>query len=1845
MEQLEKVKKKRRTHRGTATRLLNKVESLVKEDNVDRIKLKQCSIDLSEKQKILKEIDATIIEMMIENDYKEEDCDKEAEEASIMGERITYNLVLLENALNEVKKDVPAPQSGNEKEDQATPSTDMESTNRRESIASAQSSSQLSASFARRVKLPKLELKRFAGKVSEWQEFWDGYKSAVHDDPSLAKVDKFKYLRSYLDEPAKSVVTGFSLTEADYDAAVELLTKRYAKPGAIKRAHINQLLSLAPVFKETSVERLRNLRDQIETHFRALEAQSVDKESYSTVVVPLLMDKIPQSIRHNMIRFGEDHMKWNVDDLVKSLDKELDVLEGHIPILKSQDAQGRQTERYLSQRPRPTTATALLSTGGKEMKKCPFCSQDHAAENCDVVEDRTERKKLLFKSARCFSCLRPGHRSSQCRFKAQCKLCKGKGHHIAICSSFAQPKETRPEPSATQLDPTASAWIGYTGLGTSVALQTALANVCSKEGRKVRVLFDTGSHKTFITAKTVGKLGLETVRRERLGIKAFGRKTAEIEMREVVELSLKDLNGMGKEVRIEAFVVDTIADIANIHIEVIKEQYPYLKDLYFSDISKAEDTLEVDCLIGSDFYWSFQSGEVRRGNPGEPVAVKTSIGWVLSGPIKGKSLNSVTSCNVNFLTDSTALLTKTDNTDLRTQVDKLWDLDSIGIRVDNEVYTSVIDNILFTGKRYSVGLPWKVAHKPLPSNYSNSLARLKGLMRRLKETPEVLLQYDEVISQQIKEGIVEQVTALEPVGRVHYLPHRAVIREGAETTKLRVVCDASCKDGKTGVSLNSCLHVGPPMTPMIFDVLLRFRANHVALVGDIEKAFLNIEIHPEDRDSLRFLWVNDVKSPEPEVTILRFKRVVFGCNSSPFLLNAVLRHHINKYVEEDPELVRKLIGGFFVDDLVTGGKDVKGTLLLYKKAKETMKAGGFSLRKWKTHNAELAREIDRLENAEGRERENDPGSNVSYAKETLGASIGPAEDRGKVLGLNWNYKEDTLELDLENVGKNIDNKIMPTKRSILSTLASLFDPLGLICPVGVSARIMFQELCLGKVEWDEPLTFEKHKEWEEWLKDLTKVKEISIPRCMFEGNAGEILNCQLHGFADASKRAYCAMVFLVCTTTEGIYTRLLCAKSRVAPLKELTIPRLELMSARILATMMDTVNKALQSEVKIDKVRYWLDSKTTLYWIANNGEWKQFVQHRVNEILLLSRKEDWGHVAGAENPADLGSRGVSATQLRESVLWWEGPKWLKKGEDMWPNGAKLESSEEVKSERKRLNVMVAIAKGPRGVSNIIDISRFSNLGKLLRVTTFVLRFIENLKCKRQGRQLVTRRIKVEEIEAAELIWIKDSQLKLQSAPSFKKMSQNLNVIRENEILICKGRLGNADLDFRSKFPILLPNKDKFTELVIADCHSRVHHCREKATLAELRSKFWVAKGRQCVKRVIKACLICKRLEGKAYDSPPSATLPEFRVKESPLFSKVGVDFAGPLYVKGPGGEVTKCYIALFTCCITRAVHLELVQNLLATTFVNCLKRMCARRGTPSLIISDNAKTFKATVKLLERLGNEEAVVDFLNSRRITWRFNLERAPWQGGIFERMIGTVKKCLRKVLGNARLSYDELNTLLTEIECTVNSRPLTYQYNDPDEVLTPSHLIHGRRLSPLSDSFHLDSDTDLDNSDILSKRFRYLSRKLQHFWGRWRKEYLVDLRESHRMNKGMPVNIEKGDVVIIQEDNTKRGTWKTGIVEETIIGKDGQVRGAKVRRNGRGKFEILTRPLQRLFPLEISARDERKENNSVSRMEEVREETDDNENEKGRKQKDELGKLNRPHRAAASNARILSKLMLDP
>ena len=331
-----------------------------------------------------------------------------------------------------------------------------------------------------------------------------------------------------------------------------------------------------------------------------------------------------------------------------------------------------------------------------------------------------------------------------------------------------------------------------------------------------------------------------------------------------------------------------------------------------------------------------------RGQPEEPVAVETELEWVLTGPLTKKELDSKQEVVVNFVVQDNIAIASDS---LESTVGKLWDLDSLGIKDSDEVHESFKNDISFIDGRYSVKLPWKQGHEPLPSNYRNSLSRTKGQIKRLKREPEVLEEYESNIKDQLRSGVIERVAELEGACKVHYLPHQAVIRKDAETTKLRIVYDTLAKEGKNGTSLNDCLYTGPSLYALLFEILVRFRENRVALVGDIEKAFLNNSVDVSDRDCLRFLWIDDLTDSNSSVVIYRFCRVVFGLNASPFLLNGTIRHHLATFAENDPEFVRKMVESFYVADMISGDSTTDGAFDLYSKAKVRIANGGFRLRK------------------------------------------------------------------------------------------------------------------------------------------------------------------------------------------------------------------------------------------------------------------------------------------------------------------------------------------------------------------------------------------------------------------------------------------------------------------------------------------------------------------------------------------------------------------------------------------------------------------------------------------------------------------------------------------------------------------------------------------------------------------------------------------------------------------------------------------------------------------------------------------------------------------------------------
>ena len=492
------------------------------------------------------------------------------------------------------------------------------------------------------------------------------------------------------------------------------------------------------------------------------------------------------------------------------------------------------------------------------------------------------------------------------------------------------------------------------------------------------------------------------------------------------------------------------------------------------------------------------------------------------------------------------------------------------------------------------------------------------------------------------------------------------------------------------------------------------------------------------------------------------------------------------------------------------------------------------------------------------------------------------------------------------------------------------------------------------------------------------------------------------------------------------------------------------------------------------------------------------------------------------------------------------------------------------------------------LSELINCSQYSNIERLLRVTAYVLRFINRSRGDEDsaccGSSLDTK-----EITDVEILWIRSIQyLSFDHELQYLLNSNGTRPLLINQfglfidaerVLRCRGRINRSQLPLSGRQPALLPPNHNFVTLLIRRAHESVKHSGVNQTLTFLRERFWVLKGCQVTRKVIRSCVIRRRSEGPCYGSVPPPDLPTERVSEDPPFSHTGVDFAGPLYINDANAQSEdkqdKVYVCLFTCAATRAVHLELTRDIGVETFILALCRFPGRRGLPATIISDNAKTFKSSSKQITKIVRSPEIQKFLTGNCISWKFIVERAPWWGGFWERLVQSIKCCLRKSLGRIILNFDQLNTLLIEIECVLNSRPLTYVEDDTGGIrytLSPSHLIYGRRITSNPNCSHFEV---ISTNEVLTKRARTQRHLLQQFTSQWCKEYLLSLRETHKTNaqsKGGS-SISVGDVVGLK-DNTKRIFWRLAIVEELLTGPDGQVHAAAVRVGKSGRQRQLFR-----------------------------------------------------------------------
>ncbi|XP_028416197.1 uncharacterized protein LOC114539977 [Dendronephthya gigantea] len=690
MSGISRKRAERGGHRAYVTRSLARAKTLVEEVTGESVlELNTLKLSLSDKRETIKKLDEQILGL-IEDDG---DVEAEIESASKTSDEIYEGLAAIEMAIKRV-----------------------ELSNRQ--AGSQQETSRAKASAQARVKLPKLEVRKFSGKVQEWPEFWDAFSSAIHENESLSDVDKFTYLRGLLQEPAKSAIAGFALTSINYEAAVKLLERRFGNKTIVQRAYINDLLNLKPVFNGNDTERLRKFFDVVETNYRGLEALGVKEEVYSEIVVPSILNKLPEVVRLTITR-GEKYMEWTMNDVVKALLAEIELRECHD--LTSQTT--NQKGEYQGRRRLPGTINTLLTK--KQGLFCAYCTGNHKSEECRKVTDRKEKLELLRKFNRCFKCINKGHVAKNCRARnSTCHVCGGP-HHVSICEKECEggSGNQSKEDEKSREEHADQAENGHKSLhvGTScrVALQTAQGILKGEREKRVRVLFDSGSQKSFVTSRAMNDAKLRVIRNEWLAINTFGTAADKGKSRKVVDFEIVSKRG-DRKLRVEALVVPEISRIRNEHLEVVKGQYPHLQGLWLSDVCKTGEMLEIDVLIGADNLWAFQSGKVLKGGDDEPVAVDTMLGWVISGPLLGSSENEI--ANVNLVSQGGE---QNELSSIGADIEKLWDLDTLGVKECDDVHEALLDKITFNGSKYSVKLPWKQGHDHLPSNYSNSLARMK----------------------------------------------------------------------------------------------------------------------------------------------------------------------------------------------------------------------------------------------------------------------------------------------------------------------------------------------------------------------------------------------------------------------------------------------------------------------------------------------------------------------------------------------------------------------------------------------------------------------------------------------------------------------------------------------------------------------------------------------------------------------------------------------------------------------------------------------------------------------------------------------------------------------------------------------------------------------------------------------------------------------------------------------------------------------------------------------------------------------------------------------------------------
>ncbi|XP_015438034.1 PREDICTED: uncharacterized protein LOC107193148, partial [Dufourea novaeangliae] len=658
------------------------------------------------------------------------------------------------------------------------------------------------------------------------------------------------------------------------------------------------------------------------------------------------------------------------------------------------------------------------------------------------------------------------------------------------------------------------------------------------------------------------------------------------------------------------------------------------------------------------------------------------------------------------------------------QLNKFWEVEevsnvaSLSLKERNCEDHFIKNTSRDSSGRYTVRLPFNETIYMLGESRTMAMNRFLALERKLHKNPSSLKQYSEFLEEYESLGHMSKIVS-DDISKGYYLPHHAIFKESSITTKIRVVFDASAKSS-TGVCLNDILLVGPTIQDTLFSILLRFRTHAFVLTADIEKVFRQIQVHPEDRKFQKILWRT---SPDQPIATYKLNTVTYGTASAPFIAVRCLKQLANDESDKFPIAAKIFQRDFYVDDILTEASDLKSSLILRNELIGLSKLGGFNLRQWSSNDNRLLNDLT-IES-------NDKSIRLD------------SEDNRKMLGIYWSPSSDNICY----VIKSFEEHTVITKRK-------------------------------ANIGWDETVPQELLSIWLSYKTELHLLSKFNMNRYLHIDNA---IDFQLHGFSDASESAYGACVFIRSSNREGKHkVALLCAKSRVAPVKTISLPRLELCAARLLANLYIQVKGSL-TNVHFSKVRFWSDSTIVLHWLKTPPhKLKVFVANRVNKIQTLTDTNTWFHVSSADNPADAISRGQSPSQFLENSLWLNGLYWLSCQENLW----QIKELHEIEISEKR-NVICLVTS--KDVNDVFD--RFSSICKLNRVFAYALRFYYNLKNKK-GRTglLAVQEVNDAHLKILQLVQEQAFAIDMNNLRNGRALNRNSKVLNLNPFIDDSGSL-------------------------------------------------------------------------------------------------------------------------------------------------------------------------------------------------------------------------------------------------------------------------------------------------------------------------------------------------------------------------------------------------------------------------------------------------------------------------